>query len=351
MSATAEKIAEGLSVHAATEVPTVKLERFYEQMYPARAEFLKNNWRWLYRVGEFADVPAPLVAVIDGEAVGHAGLIPVTLRRDGEERTAIWYVDFGVLSTHQRKGIGIALTKEWMQACPLHITFCNERSIGVFLKYGWEERFQTYNFKLMLRPERNPNIPRGYKNALAHFAGSLTRVANQARTLTKSGITETPATMENLAAFIENQAQDKLHVVRSTEFYEWRIVNHPHAAQHKILCEDKQEGAKCAALVRVVNDDSYRRLHVLSLSGETFDRRALSSLFAALVRWALKEKIDHISYVTSDATQISVAKWWFPLFNRARFACHANDESGQDFLRGTNHFWENLDSDFDLMYH
>lgn len=349
MSASVEQIVEGLEVKTATDIAPELLNQFYERVYPQRAAFLKASWRWLYRVGEFADVPAPLVAMLEGEVVGHAGLIPVTLRRGDERHTAIWFVDFAVLSGHQRKGIGILLTRDWMASCPLHITFCNERSIGVFLKYGWEARFHTFSFKLLLRPERNAKLEKGIKRALAQTVGTATRTVWRGRVLGKSSFSVEAATDDNLAAFANDESNARLHVERSKEFLHWRIVAHPRANEYFVLSSKKYDGA---ALVRVVAEEGgYRRLHVLSLSGEASNKRLLSNLFAGVTRYALDADIHHVWFVTSDAAIINVAKRWFPIFNRARFACHANTNEGTKFLSGTNHFWECLDSDFDLSIH
>ncbi|MGH9942307.1 MAG: GNAT family N-acetyltransferase [Pyrinomonadaceae bacterium] len=351
MSALAEQVQEQLRVRTAEEVPAAALARFYERMYPRRADFLQRHWRWLYRVGAYDSIPAPLVVVHDDEVIGHAGLIPVTLRRGGVERTAIWFVDFGVLPEYQRQGLGVGLTREWMAACPLHVTFCNERSLGVFLKYGWEARFHTYNFKLPLRPERHPGMRQGSasRRALAHSAGLAARIVWRTRTLSKQEPAVSPATAEHLRALSAGVSDTTLHATRSPEFLNWRVETHPRGQDYFVLRDER--GGVYSMLARIVEEGGYRRLHLLALGGGTGDdsgRHALSNFFAGIVRWSLARDVHHVWFVTSDPAAARVARRWFPMCNRARFACHANDAAGAEFLSGTDHRWEGLDSDFDL---
>ena len=128
----------------ATGVPAPCLNAFYETMFPERAEFLKQHWRWLYRVAEYDWAPSPAVAVAEGRIVGHAGIIPVILRHQGEERRAMWLVDLAILPELQRQGLGMALTRALMEQCPIHLGFCNERSLGALLKCGFRFDFPDW---------------------------------------------------------------------------------------------------------------------------------------------------------------------------------------------------------------
>ncbi|MEP7339699.1 MAG: GNAT family N-acetyltransferase [Acidobacteriota bacterium] len=342
MSSTAQAAIQ-TQIVSATDVPVAALERFYEKMYPHRDDFLKRNWRWLYRVGHYKQIPSPPVILHNDEVIGHAGLIPVTLQRGDEQRTAIWFVDFGVLPEYQRHGLGIRLTKEWMSLCPLQITFCNEKSIGIFLKYGWEARFHTLSFSLLLRPEHHPKLRESKYRIPAQLAGAATRAIWQARTLAKGELFAAAAGQHQLDQLKAEENHSALSVPRTEEFLRWRIADHPLANQHFILTD-----SKVSAIVRVLKSESYRRLHVLSLHGAWREANPLSSFFGRLVKWAMSEEIDRIWFIASEPAVIKVAKWWLPVYTRARFACHANADEGWKFLSGTDHLWECLDSDFDL---
>ena len=65
--------------------------------------------------------------------VGHAGLIPISIRVKEKIEDAIWFTDF-VNSNSRSLGYGQALTDAWMKICPLQITLCNEDSLKIFVK-------------------------------------------------------------------------------------------------------------------------------------------------------------------------------------------------------------------------
>ncbi len=346
-----QRMAEGIRVRTAAEVPAAALEDFYDRMYLGRAAFLKRHWRWLYRVGSRESVPSPLVAVAGGRVVGHGGLIPVTLRRNNEERTATWFVDFAILPEYQRKGIGMALAQAGMMSCPLQLGFGNEGSVGMLLKCGWETRFHTLCFRLLLRPNRHPSFQGSSMKGFAALAGLATRGVWRARAFAGQELSASPATPDRLAAFSDGDGGVALHVPRSSEFLHWRISTHPYSREYFVLSlrgGRVEEGY--SAIARVVDDSGYRRLHLLALRGEPANRHALGRFFAGDVRWAVKNDIHDIVFITSDPMVAKTARWWFPVSKRLRFVCHANDSSGADFLSGTDHMWECLDSDFDLMH-
>ncbi len=345
-------MARDTGVRAAAEIPAAALEDFYDRMYPGRAAFLKRHWRWLYRVGSRESVPSPLVAVAGERVVGHGGLIPVTLRRGGEERTAAWFLDFAILPEFQRKAVGGLLVHTGMLSCPLQIAFLNERSWRMVEKLGWETRSHTFGFRLLLRPERHPKFRAAPAKALAALAGLATRAVWRARAFAHQQLSASPATADRLAAFSERGAGPALHVPRSAEFLRWRISTHPCAGEYFVLSPrgGRGGGGGYSALARVVEDGAYRRLHLLTLRGEAAGRGALSSFLAGVVGWAAKQDIHDVVLVTSEAAVARAARWWLPLSQRLRFACHANDAAGAEFLGGTDHLWECLDCDFDLMY-
>lgn len=346
-----QRMARDTRVRPAADVPVAALEDFYDRMFPKRAAFLKRHWRWLYRAGSNESIPSPLVAVAGDRVVGYGGLIPVTLRRGREERTAAWFVDFAILPEFQRKGIGILLAKRGMAACSLHIGFGNERSVGMLLKCGWESRSHTLCFRLLLRPERHPKFQGASAKALATLAGLATRAVWWARAFARQELSASPATTDRLAAFSEREAGSALHVPRSAEFLRWRISTHPCAEEYFVLDLRGGRGHKgYSAVARVVEDGAYRRLNLLTLHAEAPGREALSSFLAGVVGWALKHDVHDVVLVTSDPAVARTARWWLPLSQRQRFVFHANDPSGAEFLGGTDHLWECLDCDFDLMY-
>jgi GNAT superfamily N-acetyltransferase len=332
----------------ATEVPLRALEDFYEQVFPNRAQFLKQHWRWLYRVGIYDWAPSPLVALLDNRVIGHAGVIPSILRRAHEERPATWFVDLAIRPAYQRQGLGIALTQASMAQCPIHLGFCNERSLGTLLKCGWKVDLHTRSFQLLLRPEYHPKLEKSPLTPLGRIAGFATRVVWQVRASSQPELLISPATTETLAIFSRNEPDSLLHIPRSREFLHWRILTNPRNDQHIVLRSSGNRSEEYAAIARVTEEAGFRRLHLLTMIGNHLSPRGLSNFFAGIVRWAVKEDFHRILFVTSSDRIAKIARWWFPVSSPLRFIYHANNSAGWDFVGGTEHLWECIDNDFDL---
>lgn len=330
-----------------TEVSEPELEAFYAATYSERIGFLKSNWRWLYRLGAFDWASPPLVAVANRQIVGCLGNIPVMLRRGKNEHRAAWLVDLAIHPGLQRQGIGMALAKTAMAHYPILLGFGNERSQGALVKCGWQLRQNTQSFQLLLHPEQHPKFQRAAYSSLARVAGLATRVTWQARAMLQKEISAEPVSPERIAEFAAQDFGDALHVARSEAFLNWRIVQHPHQAEHVVLRQQAGGAGKCKAIARISNENGFRRLHLLSMVAPT-DKTALSEFLASVVRWAAREDFHRVLLVTSDRRVASVAKWWLPISTTLRFICHANNASGWELLQTSEHCWECIDNDFDL---
>ena len=347
--------AKDAQVLTGDEIPVAALEAFYEQMFPARAEFLKRHWRWLYRTDNDTQVKSPIVVMKDNQVAGHVGIIPLSLRRKHDQRTAIWLCDIAVLPQYRGKALGAFLVAEAMALCPLRLGFPNSMSWKLVSKFGWKDQFNTYGLSLFLRPDRHPKIreraatSRGL-DALAGLAGLATRIAWRARTWLKTPLIVSPAKPDQLSAFYETQPAEALHVVRSRDYLNWRISAHPNLEDHFVLSLPQTDSGTCSAIVRIVEDDGCRRLHVLTLQVEPFERQRLSDLCAGIVRWALAENVDVVSAFTNDLNQVQAIRWWLPVLKPLRYAYYADDLAGEEFLAGAGQVWEYIDGDFDLAY-
>jgi hypothetical protein len=75
----------------------------------------------------------------------------------------------------------------------------------------------------------------------------------------------------------------------------------------------------------------------------------LYRFLGSLVCWAADHGVGLINMVTSDPLVLRMARRWFPVRTRLRFAFHSNDPEGRHMMRGTDHLWEFMDSDFDFL--
>lgn len=339
------------------QVQEEALTAFYEHMFPERAPFLTRHWRWLYQVGRDPSFSSPLLAISGDRVVGHGGLIKVGLQRGDVRRDAVWMMDFAILPEFQRGMVGGGLVQIGSSFCPLRIAFLNERSWGMVSKMGWQTHFQTTAFQLPLRPEKLPQVQSFTKRwigmpALSQLSGAIIRSVYKSLTLIQSTLERLPADRDTLKPFISDQTQAALFVPRTEAFLDWRILSHPHADQYFVLrlAESTAGRNDCSGIFRVMNLGGYKRLHFLTLRQRVKDSRLLSSFLAGVVRWALSERIDHIVFVTSDPEVARVAVRWLPIRTRQRFAFHADDEAGREFLGAADQRWELIDSDFEMMF-
>lgn len=341
------------------DVPKEALAAFYEQMFPERAPFLVRHWRWLYQVGRGNAFDSPLLAIAEDRVVGHGGLIKVTLQRGNGQRDAIcqrdavWMMDFAILPEFQRGMVGGGLVQIGSSFCSLRIAFLNERSWGMVSKMGWRTHFQTVALQLPLRPEKLPQVQSFTKRwigmpTVSQLSGAVIRSVYKSLTMIQPNLERLPATAETLKPFMKDREPSALHVPRTAEFLDWRILSHPHADQYFVLRPAGSD--ECSGIFRVMNLGGYKRLHFLALQRQRSDTRSLSSFFSGVVRWALAENIDHIVFVTSDPEIARIAARWLPIRTKQRFAFHAEDDAGWEFLGAADQRWELIDSDFEMMF-
>lgn len=337
------------------QIPQAALAEFYDQLFPQRTDFLKQYWRWLYRVENAEGIAAPMVALADERIIGHGGLIPVTLRRGAETRTAVWMVDFAVPPEHQRGLVGGGLVLMGMAACPLRVAFLNNRSWHMVEKLGWQANSHTIAFQLLLRPEQHARVralvgDRKPLEWLARWSGVATRLIWRARAALPQAFAVAPPTADNLARFAHPAPDGALHAPRSAEFLRWRVLAHPHCEEYAVITATPATGKNYAAIVRVLDQGGYRRLHLLALQAVPHDDRALARFFAGIMHWAGQQAVAQLVFLTNDPQVARVAKRWFPCRSVQRYAYHADDAAGNAFLGGTDHRWELLDGDFEMMF-
>ena len=327
----------------AADVGSAALGRFYERMYPTRAEEIARHWRWLYRAGAGAGAgaegAAPIVAVDAGEVVGHAGAIPVRIHGPGVDVPATWFVDFAVVPEAQGSGVGRALAEARMDGAFTHISYPNERSMPVFHRLGWTDRPDTWDLRLFLQPAAHPRLADA---AAARGLGAATRIVTRLRTARHAPLEVRPADAAALAEHAAMGCPAGVHVRRDDDFLDWRVTSSPQSGEYLVL---RTDGA--SVIGRVVDDAGHRRLHLLSV--RTVDAGAFSDALPAVLRWALEERVAAVWLVSSDVDLVRRARRWLPMRRTFRFAFHSRLPEVDRALRGAVR-WEALDSDFDALW-
>jgi hypothetical protein len=324
------------------EVDPQALASFYGDVFPDRP--IVRSWRWLYRdssVGAF-----PLVVADGGRVVAHAGGIPFTARLDGRSYQAAWYVDFVVRPEYQRRGLGINLTEEWMKASDLCVTFCNDRSMGVFRRFGWVESFETAYHTLWLRPFEHPRI-----NRLA--PGVLGRVANALAWPLIAGFHALSGGREAHLEPIEAAALERLPrsdgyesgtvaALHDADYFAWRLAASPDRGDYRMVRDEN-----VTMIVRVLGAVR-ATVDVLWMSPEaTTAPRVARRMLASLAVWASRRGRVSVRYYPPDATLDAELRALRPLVSRPRLAFWARDAALLASLRQARWRWHMIDSDFE----
>jgi|CXWL01.1.fsa_nt_gi GNAT superfamily N-acetyltransferase len=332
-----------MEIRTASGIDDIALRRFYVEMFPLRGDFLSEHWRWLYRVGRFPGIE-PLVLVDGGRVVGHAGAIPLTISRLGVNAPAIWYVDFVVRPELQGQGHGKALSEAWMKMCPDRVTFCNERSIRVFLKLGWKQRFDARVCSLPIElsgPAAARGAMSGHLGRLFNgpWKAALHLLLSSAPTLNVRSLPQNPAA---LVPILSDAASAKPHIVRDEDWARWRLLDHPRSDEHRLA---ELNGVN--AILRLFTSLGRRRAHLLHVGPGPAVARA--AMVAAFARWALEQGADDAWMATNDQTLLTSAARYLPRRHSLRFAWHS-DAAAVDAALAKTLETQALDSDHDLMF-
>jgi GNAT superfamily N-acetyltransferase len=309
--------------------------RFYSDMFGVRGDWLAEHWRWWYRVGARPGLE-PIVAFQGERMIGQAGVIPIDVEVRGRRELATWFVDFAIRPELQRQGLGKKLTEAWMALAPVQLTFCNEKSMGIFRRYGWSERFAMVRCGLPLGPERLlPSRFRGAARVLAPFYRLL------ARSLVLGAPSVKPEPIHRVTALADENGD--VRVVRDAAWLEWRFLASPFAESLRCF-----RLGSAVAVVRGLSWEGARRLQLLLLGGGTERERA--ALIHGIVRWALSAEVDLVWYATTDARMRAALRAILPLQRPTRFAGFARDaEFARQLASGALAF-QACDSDVDLIY-
>lgn len=330
-------------IRKATDIEGSEMTRFYGEAFSGRGLFLGEHWRWLYRVNR---VPGfePLVLVDDERVVGHAGAIPVTLSLRGRPVPAVWFVDFLLLPEYQGKGHGKELTEAWMKMCPNRVTFCNDRSIQVFRRFGWKERSDATVLTQPLELSR----PLSRYGKVGASAGALLTpawLAFQRKRLADAPDAEIlplPQDAGSLGVTFDEPGDEGTRVVRDADWFKWRLMENPRRAEHFLA-----RSGHVSAVFRLFTSLGRRRAHLLFIGPGPAQAR--SDMLKVFARWALDQRADIAWAVASEPSLLEDAGAHFRRRHPARFAWHSDDPAVAEALAGSLPT-QGIDSDHDLMF-
>jgi hypothetical protein len=269
---------------------------------------------WQYRRG-FCPGISPLIAIVEGSPVGHAGVIPVNVRGSAGDQTAIWFVDFALLSEWQRRGVGGKLAARWNQLGPLRLTTCNEKSMALFAKQGWIRSGAVTRYALPLT-RRALSKRSSLATAVPAFAlRSLARFRHRRN----ANVRDVPATLV-LRELEERFSGCEDDLIRDQSWFRWRVAESPHRDEYRFA----QCGAAWALYRLLVTPAGIRRLHILYVSPADEDvvetRRVLDSILHA----AIAARTDLVWAVGSKESVRRRFATILPVHKEVLFASHSD---------------------------
>jgi len=317
-------------------------------MFPGRREYLFRHWRWWYRAG-FAPGIEPLAVIHDGEMIGQAGVIPVELQCGSQRLTAIWFLDFAVLPAYQGQGLGKRLTEAWMRMCGTQITYCNDKSIRVFLKYGWKEKFDTARcaapLKLASVLRTRTEVPAVVKTG-AFALEPFYRLWLRGRCAGAPRLRPEPVKNNDAALLAIYREGDRttFGLVRDEAWIRWRILESPFVEEYQFFRHEKT-----AALVRAFCCEGIRRVHILWIGGAAVAAQQ-AELMRGIAKWAIGQGAELIWTTLNDPELTKRAHSILPRQNKVRFAFFSSDPAlSERFSKETFPLYA-VDTDLDLDY-
>ncbi|MDR2840240.1 MAG: GNAT family N-acetyltransferase, partial [Paludibacter sp.] len=237
------KMETEINILSACNVDEQQLIDFYNVAFENRQKYLPKIWKWLNRV-DFFDQRTPLVILNENQVIAHAGMQPFEAVLNGKKQTAAWYIDFKIRDSYQRQGLGNALTEAWIAVPDCCVTYCNEKSIGVFKKIGWTEDFHTFQHLNFMRLFDHPGfvrkLPPFVRKVLNFIVKPVFFCIYKTNAYCKKEYKLEKLTDENFGQFYKLfqskniEKNDVFAPVRDANYAEWRVLQSPNREHYYI---------------------------------------------------------------------------------------------------------------------
>lgn len=338
-------------IKSAHDIEPARLKEFYAIMYPDGANAF--IWKWLNRTS-FYNNEIPIVAVYEDRIIGHAGMIPFKIVFDSNDYKASWFIDFYILPEFQRQGVGLFLTEKWMEFSDLYVTFCNEKSMGVFKKHDWIESFDTYYHRLFLLPFNSPKL----SNLIPHFSRTIFNILSRpilnliyqkyASSIDSLRIDDLKSCSLDRFISYSSKRNNTVMAVRDFDYLSWRILNSPDKDKYRIIHMD---GVNEVSFIIKMCDKYHQRIDLLWISNP-FLFADVRRLISTLAVWALSKNYTYIRYLTTiNELSFYLSKSLKSWVQHLRFAFYSNDTAFlNEIVKRGNWHWQLVDSDFEEFY-
>lgn len=339
-----------ITIYSACDVDSSLLIDFYKKTYPDRLNYLRSNWKWLNR-SDFYENKIPLVLLYKNQVIAHSGMIPFNISLCGDLQTASWFIDFKVLDEFQRYGLGSILTKEWMNFSDCCVTFCNEKAIGVFKKFGWIESFDTYMHLNFILPFNHPGFVRRLPASLRKILNCITSpiffLIYSRHSYPDNSYQLEKLNEKSFDAFFDLYTKRKkiskntVLPIRDMDYAKWRVLNSPNKDKYFIYKTEKY-----SALVSI-NNNHGKYIDILWVS-DINDKIEIKKMVSTLGVYGIKNRLSYIRFYTSKKELSDYIKnKTKSIVRHPRFAFFSQVESILEKLKVADWDLELIDSDFE----
>ena len=226
-----------------------------------------------------------------------------------------------VLITGAAGAIGSVLTKEWMDLCPVQITFCNDESLKIFKKFKWKNNNDTYRnikplnfFKLMpIVKKFNINLQSKLFKKILNKSTKENKIIEpnivNGKSLTKYCKLEEKKILDN----------ELFSIVRDEEWFKWRLIECPYNSDIYEFNYNQD-----VFICHIFKSNNLKRLNILY----TYIHSPKNTeIFNLIFNWCLNNNIDFIWSINSSENKIFKETVLDDLFlkKKINYACWAKD--------------------------
>jgi len=337
-----------IAILSAHDVDINLLVDFYNIVYPWRAN--PRIWKWLNR-SPFYDNKIPLVILYNDRVIAHAGIIPFKVSLNGKYYTSSWFIDLAVLPEFQRQGLGKLLTKRWMEFSDFYVTFCNEKSIGVFKKYGWVESFDTHLHYYPLMPFNHHKfdglIPAFLRKILNSASRTFFNIIYHKYASSGDNLCLDDLSSDSLRNFTTSLdvPDNTVTPIRDYDYISWRLLDSPDRDKYRIF------SIRDVSIIIKMYDKYHPRypkhIDLLWVSNPS-NYSVIRHMISTLAIWGMANDYSYIRHYTSDRELSDyLRKSLKSMVRHRRFAFYSKDIALLDKLKYAKWHWELMDSDFE----
>ena len=340
-----------IKINKTSEVSNLKVTNFLKNIFINRDFKIYKIWNWLYKT-DIEQAESSLVAIKDEEIIAHAGLIPTEINFNGKKRKAAWFVDFIVDLKLQNQGIGKMLTKRWLNYSEIGLTFCNEKSFGVFKKFGWQEGFQFHLHYFLIRPFNHQKIYLKFKYfkfvlfLLNYIYSNIFILIIKLKIDKKNKLIFEKINSENIKKFTNTDLKKNLiNTYRDQNYLLWRFLKSPESNNYLFVTYK----GKYNAIIKKRTEKKFCKYLDLLIVNKYQEDNDFIQLILNIIIWANKNKLSYIKMIISDKNISNfLKKNIFNISTKPKFAYFSKNNEELEEIKNSNFSFQLFDTDFEF---